>query len=255
MNLSPFATICALLIIVAWTASPSLAQQKTVKECQDEWRADKADNQAKGIKEKDYVAQCRGTAATAAPATIPVQTNVAPPPSAPSGKGKSARECRAEWRVNKADNEAKGITEKQYIAQCRDGAIAVAPTPPSPSPRSSTYTAASAFCADNYPQHAASGCPDCAHWRGSISDGGRSERALLQRYRCLGKSEIENLPLRGNEELRKHQRRHLHVRERGNSSRRSSVKDGKASLGKPLTAGPGSRRSGCADPARYGGQA
>ena len=135
MNRSPFAIVCALLIVVGWTASPSLAQQKTVKECQDEWRANKADNQAKGIKEKDYVAQCRGTAATAAPAAVPVRTNVAPPPSAPSGKGKSARECRAEWRVNKADNEAKGITEKQYIAQCRDGAIAVAPSPaPAPAP-------------------------------------------------------------------------------------------------------------------------
>ena len=128
MNLSRFAIVCASLIIVGWTASPSLAQQKTVKQCQDEWRSNKADNQAKGIKEKDYVAQCRGTADTAAPAGAPVQTNVAPPPSAPSSKGKSAKECRAEWRANKADNEAKGITEKQYIAQCRDGAIAVAPT-------------------------------------------------------------------------------------------------------------------------------
>ena len=145
MNRSPFAIVCALFIIVAWTASPSLAQQKTVKECQDEWRANKADNQAKGIKEKDYVAQCRGTAATAAPAAAPVQTNVAPPPSAPSGKGKSAKECRAEWRVNKADNEAKGITEKQYIAQCRGGAIAVAPTPaPAPAPAPAPTPARSA---------------------------------------------------------------------------------------------------------------
>lgn len=135
MNLSRFAIVCASLIIVGWTASPSLAQQKTVKQCHDEWRSNKADNQAKGIKEKDYVAQCRGTADTAAPAGAPVQTNVAPPPSAPSSKGKSAKECRAEWRANKADNEAKGITEKQYIAQCRGGAIAVAPTPaPAPAP-------------------------------------------------------------------------------------------------------------------------
>jgi hypothetical protein len=36
MNLSPFAIVCALLIIVGSTASPSLAQQKTAKECQDE---------------------------------------------------------------------------------------------------------------------------------------------------------------------------------------------------------------------------
>jgi hypothetical protein len=129
MKLSPFAIVCALLFIVGWTVSPSLAQQKTVKECQGEWRAHKADNQAKGIKEKDYVAQCRGTAAMAAPAAAPVRTDVAPPPSAPSGKSKSAKECRAEWRSNKADNEAKDITEKQYIEQCRNGTITAAPTP------------------------------------------------------------------------------------------------------------------------------
>jgi hypothetical protein len=135
MKHSPFAIVCALLIILGWTSSPSLAQLKTAKECQDEWRANKADNQAKGIKEKDYVAQCRGMSATAAPANAPVQTNLAPAPSASSGKGKSAKECRSEWRANKADNEAKGITEKEYVAQCRVGAIAVAPTPaPAPAP-------------------------------------------------------------------------------------------------------------------------
>jgi hypothetical protein len=134
MKLSPFAIACASLIIIGWTLSPSLAQQKTVKECQDEWRANKADNQAKRIREKDYVAQCRGTAATAAPARPPVQTNVAAP-STPSAKGKTAKQCRTEWKTNKADNEAKGITEKQYVEQCRAGAVVAAPTPaPAPAP-------------------------------------------------------------------------------------------------------------------------
>jgi hypothetical protein len=135
MKLSPFAIAFASLVIVGWTFSPSLAQQKTVKECQDEWRANKADNQAKGIKEKDYVAQCRGAAAIAAPGRAPVQTNVGAPPSAPSAKGKTARQCRTEWKANKADNEAKGITEKQYVAQCRTGTLVAEPTPaPSPAP-------------------------------------------------------------------------------------------------------------------------
>lgn len=135
MKLSPFAIACGLLITVGWTFSPSLAQQKSVKECQAEWRANKADNQAKGIKERDYVAQCRGTAATAAPARAPVQTNVAAPPSAPSGKRKTAKRCRTEWQANKADNEAKGITEKQYVEQCRAGAVVATPSPaPAPEP-------------------------------------------------------------------------------------------------------------------------
>jgi hypothetical protein len=68
-------------------SSHTWAQQKTVKACQDEWRADKAANQAKGITEKAYVAQCRGGAVTTQPAAPAVQTPAATPavrPSAPA---------------------------------------------------------------------------------------------------------------------------------------------------------------------------
>lgn len=41
-------------------ASPSFAQQKTVKACEDEWRAKRAENQKAGITEKAYVEKCRG---------------------------------------------------------------------------------------------------------------------------------------------------------------------------------------------------
>jgi len=69
-------------------SSPALRQQKTIKACQEEWRANKEANQAKGITEKAYVSQCRtgSTAAqptpapaapTATPATAPART--APP--------------------------------------------------------------------------------------------------------------------------------------------------------------------------------
>ncbi len=137
------ATVCAVLIGLVSIPSPSIAQQKTVKQCQDEWRANKAENQAKGIKEKDYVAQCRaGTAATTTP--VQTQTSAASAPAPAAAKGKTAKECRAEWQANKADNQAKGITEKAYVAQCRAGATAAAPAstpaatemppPPSASP-------------------------------------------------------------------------------------------------------------------------
>ena len=120
-----FVAACAVLATFVSISSPSIAQQKTVKQCQDEWRANKAENQAKGIKEKDYVAQCRGeTAATPPTAPVPQATPAPPPPSA--GR-KTAKECRAEWQANKADNQAKGITEKQYVEQCRTGAAAAAP--------------------------------------------------------------------------------------------------------------------------------
>jgi hypothetical protein len=64
---------------IAITPSAALAQAKTAKQCTEEWRANKADNQSKGITEKAYVAQCRsGTAAAQPPAAA------SPPPSRPA---------------------------------------------------------------------------------------------------------------------------------------------------------------------------
>lgn len=127
------AALCGVMVACMSTPLPSLAQEKTVKQCEDEWRANKADNQAKGINEKDYVAQCRGGTAAATTTTAPA---AAPAPGAPgaapaAGTGKTAKECRAEWQANKADNQAKGITEKAYVEQCRGGG---APASAAPSP-------------------------------------------------------------------------------------------------------------------------
>jgi hypothetical protein len=63
-------------------SAPALAQQKTAKACQDEWRANKAANQAKGITEKAYVAQCRAGSAAAAPPAAPATATQAPAPTA-----------------------------------------------------------------------------------------------------------------------------------------------------------------------------
>jgi len=52
------AITCAI-VGVSILSFPALAQQKTVKACQEEWRANKDANQAKGITEKAYVTQCR----------------------------------------------------------------------------------------------------------------------------------------------------------------------------------------------------
>jgi hypothetical protein len=89
-----------------------------------EWRANKAANQAAGVSEKAYVAQCRGGAA---PARTPAAPTTPPPPSAPaaapSGMAqKTVSACRAEGRANKAANQAAGVSEKAYVAQCRGGA-------------------------------------------------------------------------------------------------------------------------------------
>src|SRR2546421_6984313 len=44
---------------------------------------------------------------------------------------KTIKECRAEWQANKAENQAKRITEAAYITQCRAGTSGAA-TPMAP---------------------------------------------------------------------------------------------------------------------------
>jgi len=123
------AIICSAIIGASFLAVPAVAQQKTVKACQEEWRANKADNQAKGITEKAYVAQCRGEAAkpapaekkaakpapaekkaakpapaekkTAAPAPAPAQAPAKPAPAAttaPTGAYQYSTETQAKFR-------------------------------------------------------------------------------------------------------------------------------------------------------------
>src|SRR4029453_3239353 len=81
MKTRPVTMICSALIGLAALSSHAVAQQKTIKACEDQWRANKAENQAKGITEKAYVAQCRAGSATAQP-TAPVPPPVAATPKA-----------------------------------------------------------------------------------------------------------------------------------------------------------------------------
>jgi len=128
--------LCAAVMgLITWS-SHAIAQQKTVKACQDEWKANKAANKANGITEKAYVAECRGGAVAqpiAAPAAPPA---AAPAPAATATGKKTAKACREEWKANKAANEANGISEKAYVAQCRGVAAptqtTVAPAAPTP---------------------------------------------------------------------------------------------------------------------------
>ena len=113
-HLGSFLHTAAIVSLIALASTAAFAQQKTVKQCTEEWRANKADNQAKGITEKAYVAQCRagGAAAqpTPAPAPAPAPTaapKMAPPPAAapkpttaaaPSGANQFANEAQAKSR-------------------------------------------------------------------------------------------------------------------------------------------------------------
>jgi hypothetical protein len=127
----------AIVLIATLANDAALAQQKTVKQCTEEWRANKADNQAKGITEKAYVTQCRaGTAAAPATNEPPARSQTAAPTAAAQ---KTVKQCTQEWRASKAENQAKGITERAYVAQCRSGTAAAQPanapaTSPAPAP-------------------------------------------------------------------------------------------------------------------------
>jgi hypothetical protein len=144
--------VCSAVVGVALLMSPAFAQEKTVRACQAEWRANKADNQAKGITEKAYVAKCRGGDSAAKPAPAPAASTAAQKKPAaapaPAAAQKTAKACRDEWRANKADNQAKGVTEKAYVTQCRAGTVAAQPAPapkttaaPAPAPAPKTTAA------------------------------------------------------------------------------------------------------------------
>jgi hypothetical protein len=144
----------AIIGAVALT-SPLMA--KTAKECRSEWQANKAANQAKGITEKAYVDQCKAGNAKTDSKSNAVESKsktkketktdtkketkkepkteskskkeTASKMAAPLGGKKTVKECQDEWRANKAANQAKGITEKAYVGECRAGtAMKMEPT-------------------------------------------------------------------------------------------------------------------------------
>jgi hypothetical protein len=49
--------------------------------------------------------------------------------SAAPAFAKTAKECTAEWRADKAGMQARGVTEKAYVERCRSGAEPTAATP------------------------------------------------------------------------------------------------------------------------------
>jgi hypothetical protein len=137
MRKSLVALTCMIVAGTLGLSAPAWAQQKTLKACQEEWRADKPVNQAKGITEKAYVAECRASGATPQPAA-PLGKPAASPQAATAQK--TVKACQEEWRANKATNQAKGITEKAYIVQCRAAGTAAQSPPSTPTPQTSAAT-------------------------------------------------------------------------------------------------------------------
>jgi hypothetical protein len=177
----------ALVGLVALPVS-ALAQQKTVKACEDEWRANKADNQAKGITEKAYVAQCRGGSSAAQPAPAP---SASPPPAAPtaaaSGAGKTVSACRAEWRANKDAYQAAGVTEKAYVDKCRAGEAVALPSAPPPSTPAASALPASPPPAAATPSSGKTAKACQEEWRANKAGyqaAGVTEKAYVEKCRA-----------------------------------------------------------------------
>jgi hypothetical protein len=89
------AATAAALLGLFLIPTATFAQQKTAKACEDEWRANKASNQTKGITEKAYVEKCRASPTTAAPAAPAVTTTSAKPPAPTAEKPAAAKPTTA----------------------------------------------------------------------------------------------------------------------------------------------------------------
>jgi len=121
-------TLCGAVGL--FVALPSAhAQEKTVKACQEEWRANKTANQAAGVTLKAYVEKCRAGSATAQPAVKPAAVPAIPAATKSDAPQKTVRACQEEWRVNKAANQAAGVTLKAYVEKCRAGTTTAQPAP------------------------------------------------------------------------------------------------------------------------------
>ena len=145
--------LCATVGIIAGSSAVQAQQlqQKTVKTCEDEWKANKASNQAAKITQKAYVAQCRtggavpakpaavapaapakpaavapAATAPAAPAAAAPATRPATPASSATDKPKDGtaamrarqKECGAEWKADKAAGKTGGLTWPKYWSAC-----------------------------------------------------------------------------------------------------------------------------------------
>ena len=102
---------------------PATAQQKTAKQCNDEWTTNKSSIQASGKTKKAFVAECRGQS-TAAPTATPkpaARATPKPPRTAaptPAANVKTAKQCNDEWTANKATIQGTGKTTCLFVLYC-----------------------------------------------------------------------------------------------------------------------------------------
>ncbi len=246
----------AVLLGFMLASAPASAQAlKTAKLCNDEYAAQKPALKAAKEMKKEFVTACRalpvgtatpvGSVPAAAATPAPAQTTAAAPATA-SGQVKSAGACDAEYKANRGALRDAKEKKKDFIAACRAlppgasdadrhgcdhvrsrAASATADRTRIPAAgRSCTVHAASTRArADN----ARSACIDAIRSE-PVRGRGRSQGPLPRRDRRVGEHAIEDLPFRWHEELREHESRRLHVRNRCDRGRGSRIRDRKASV-------------------------
>lgn len=120
----------------AFAAVPTLAHAKTAKECEANWKSNKAEIQKSGQKKKDFMTQCRASDSsakadtkatsdkTAAAPAKPATTASKPAASAAEGQpGRVAmiareRACGADWKADKAAGRTGDLNWPQYWSEC-----------------------------------------------------------------------------------------------------------------------------------------
>jgi len=180
--------VVAAALVCGISVTPTFA--KTAKDCTAEWRADKAGMQARGVTEKAYVEQCKGGAepAAAAPAAKPADTASPTAPRQATGS-KTAKDCTAEWRADKAGMQARGVTEKAYVEQCKGGGAPEASAPP-PKPSAAAPATPAAPAPSTGTSSSQKTAKDCtAEWRADkagMQARGVTEKAYVEQCKAGG---------------------------------------------------------------------
>ena len=200
-----FVALMCTAAMLGLASVPAAAQQKTAKQCNDEWAANKATIQASGKTKKAFVAECRGQApAATAPASKPT-TAAAPKPArtaapSPAANVKTAKQCNDEWTANKATIQASKKTKKDFMAECRAQPAGASTTTAAPSPatpptaaapaRPSTATAPTAPRSTAAPATQPSTAPSPARTRPATAAAptaaGQFSTETQAKARCLG---------------------------------------------------------------------
>jgi hypothetical protein len=118
------ALVCSIVLGASVLSFPAAAQQKTIKACQEEWRANKTANQAKGVTEKAYVTQCRAGTATTAPAPTANGPAKAAPSTAPAAPSRAAKPSTPAATAPPTPSGANQYSaEGQAKARCGSGTV------------------------------------------------------------------------------------------------------------------------------------